>query len=100
MTPLSLEPDTQCNGGSKILRNCAVPALGSRGQNNTKNNHRSNNLGIRKIQEATKALQTKKSGAKAKSWKELLKGLDRDPLGRSFKIVLGKLRPLSGNLTW
>ncbi|CAH2215577.1 jg26658, partial [Pararge aegeria aegeria] len=49
--------------------------------------------------EATKALQTAIANAKAKCWKELLEGLDRDPWGRPYKMVLGKLRPSIPPLT-
>nr|XP_034838764.1 uncharacterized protein LOC117994898 [Maniola hyperantus] len=49
--------------------------------------------------EATKTLQVAIANAKARSWRELLEGLDRDPWGRPYKIVLGKLRPWVPPLT-
>ncbi|XP_045772161.1 uncharacterized protein LOC123872074 [Maniola jurtina] len=49
--------------------------------------------------EATKLLQIAIANAKARSWRELLEGLDRDPWGRPYKMVLGKLRPWVPPLT-
>lgn len=48
---------------------------------------------------ATVALQTAIADAKSKSWDELLDGLNRDPWGRPYKMVLGKLRPWVPPLT-
>ncbi|XP_049880311.1 uncharacterized protein LOC126376807 [Pectinophora gossypiella] len=48
---------------------------------------------------ATKAFQYAVSDAKARAWHELLDDLSRDPWGRPYKIVLGKLRPWVPPLT-
>ena len=48
---------------------------------------------------ATEALQAAISKAKARSWRELLDGLDRDPWGRPYRMVMGKLRPWMPPLT-
>lgn len=40
-----------------------------------------------------KALHIAIMDAKARSWRELLEGLDRNPWGRPYRVVLGKLRP-------
>ncbi|CAB3240394.1 unnamed protein product [Arctia plantaginis] len=48
---------------------------------------------------AVKALSDAIAEAKARSWKELIGGLDRDPWGRPYKIVLGKLKPWVPPLT-
>lgn len=37
--------------------------------------------------------------AKAKSWGELLSSLDRDPWGRPYKLVLGKLKQAASPVT-
>lgn len=49
--------------------------------------------------EATMALQNAIADAKSRSWDELLRDLNRDPWGRPYKIVLGKLRPWTPPLT-
>ncbi|CAB3254621.1 unnamed protein product [Arctia plantaginis] len=48
---------------------------------------------------AAKAISLAIAEAKARSWKELIEGLDRDPWGRPYKLVLGKLRPWVPPLT-
>ncbi|CAK1598874.1 unnamed protein product [Parnassius mnemosyne] len=48
---------------------------------------------------ATKALQIAITNARSRSWKELLEGLNKDPWGRPYRMVLGKLRPWSPPLT-
>ncbi|MBF2463444.1 RNA-directed DNA polymerase [Listeria welshimeri] len=53
----------------------------------------------RAFQEAKKALRDAISDAGARSWNELLEGLDRDPWGRPYRMVLGKLRPWMPPLT-
>lgn len=45
------------------------------------------------------ALQVAIADAKSRSWSELLEGLNRDPWGRPYKMVLGKLRPWVPPLT-
>ena len=42
---------------------------------------------------AVVALQQAIREAKARAWDELLKTIDRDPWGRPYRLVLGKLRP-------
>lgn len=42
---------------------------------------------------ATKAFQSAVEDAKTRAWNELLDDLNRDPWGRPYQIVLGKLRP-------
>ncbi|KAG7294989.1 hypothetical protein JYU34_022609 [Plutella xylostella] len=49
--------------------------------------------------EAKNALRFAIADAKARSWKELLEGLNRDPWGRPYKSVLGRLRPWVPPLT-
>lgn len=49
--------------------------------------------------EATRALQTEIAKAKARSWADLVDQLGRDPWGRPYKMVLGKLRPYVPPLT-
>lgn len=48
---------------------------------------------------ATRTLQTAIADAKSRSWTELVNQLNRDPWGRSYKIVFGKLRPWVPPLT-
>lgn len=48
---------------------------------------------------ATKSLQLAIAESRSRSWGELLQGLDRDPWGRPYKMVLGKLRPCVPPLT-
>ena len=48
---------------------------------------------------ASTAFRTAIADAKARSWEELLEGLNRDPWGRPYKMVLGKLRPWVPPLT-
>lgn len=48
---------------------------------------------------ATRALQAAIAKAKARSWSELVNQLGRDPWGRPYKMVLGKLRPWIPPLT-
>ncbi|KAF9409158.1 hypothetical protein HW555_011400, partial [Spodoptera exigua] len=47
----------------------------------------------RAYREATMALQHAITDAKSRSWRELLEGLNRDPWGRPYRLVMGKLRP-------
>lgn len=49
--------------------------------------------------EATRALQTAIAKAKAQSWSDLVDQLGRDPWGRPYKMVVGKLRPWVPPLT-
>jgi hypothetical protein len=49
--------------------------------------------------DAHKALRLAIKEAKSRSWNELLEGLDRDPWGRPYKLVMGKLRPWVPPLT-
>ncbi|XP_076246369.1 uncharacterized protein LOC143186571 [Calliopsis andreniformis] len=49
--------------------------------------------------EATVALQAAIKKAKSEAWRELLDSLDRDPWGRPYRIVLGRLRPAAPPVT-
>ncbi|XP_050561732.1 uncharacterized protein LOC118274342 [Spodoptera frugiperda] len=53
----------------------------------------------REYRDATMALQRAILDAKSRSWKELLEGLNRDPWGRPYRLVMGKLRPWVPPLT-
>lgn len=53
----------------------------------------------RVYRDATKALQTAITHAKSQGWTELIEELNRDPWGRPYRIVLGKLRPWVPPLT-
>ncbi|KAF9412052.1 hypothetical protein HW555_009330 [Spodoptera exigua] len=53
----------------------------------------------RAYREATMALQHAITDAKSRSWRELLEGLNRDPWGRPYRLVMGKLRPWVPPLT-
>ncbi|XP_072938828.1 uncharacterized protein [Epargyreus clarus] len=48
---------------------------------------------------ATTLLQGAIAESKARNWSALVEGLDRDPWGRPYKMVLGKLRPWVPPLT-
>ncbi|XP_072933739.1 uncharacterized protein [Epargyreus clarus] len=48
---------------------------------------------------ATTLLQGAIADSKARNWSALVEGLDRDPWGRPYKMVLGKLRPWVPPLT-
>ncbi|XP_054001023.1 uncharacterized protein LOC128888315 [Hylaeus anthracinus] len=47
----------------------------------------------RDYRQATVALQSAIKDGKARAWNELLDFLDRDPWGRPYRIVIGRLRP-------
>ena len=51
------------------------------------------------LKTATKALKTAIAEAKNKAWEELIQTLDRDPWGRPYRIVLGRLRARASSLT-
>ncbi|XP_072938884.1 uncharacterized protein [Epargyreus clarus] len=53
----------------------------------------------REYRNATVALQIAISDSKSRSWSGLQDGLDRDPWGRPYRMVLGKLRPWVPPLT-
>ena len=48
---------------------------------------------------AATALRQATGEVKARAWEELVKTLDRDPLGRPYRIVLGKIRAAAPPLT-
>lgn len=49
--------------------------------------------------DCVKALQLSVRSAKERVWAELLEGLNRDPWGRPYKMVRGKIRPWAPPLT-
>ena len=64
----------------------------------TRNNDEEEQLRLR-YRAAVVALQQAIREAKARVWDELLKTIDREPWGRPYRLVLGKLRPTAPPLT-
>lgn len=52
-----------------------------------------------RYKQARKRLRSEIKAAKGKSWNELIEGIDRDPWGLPYKMVMGKLRRSAPTLT-